>query len=142
MSKILTVIIPTYNRNKLFKKSLFNFLKFKDYIDIIIVEDGSIKAIVEKNRNFLKKYKNIKYFVLKKNSGQSYSCNYALKLCTTKYVWFFDDDDDVSPNSLKTILNNIKNNSKDAYLLPMSKVYNGFVLKTIYPSGDLIILKI
>lgn len=132
--KILSVIIPTYNRKNIFKKSLFNFLKFKDYIDIFIVEDGSIKEIVKKNSDFLKKYKNIKYFVLKKNFGQSYSCNYGLKLCTTKYVWFFDDDDDVSLDSIKVILNNIKNNANDAYLLPMSKVYNGFVLKTIYPS--------
>jgi glycosyltransferase involved in cell wall biosynthesis len=132
--KVLTVVIPTYNRNILFKKSLLNFLKFKDYIDIFLVEDGSTKEVIEKNKNFLENYKNVKYFVLKKNYGQSYACNFALKLCTTKYVWFFDDDDDVSVNSIKAILSGIKNNAKDAYLLPMSKVYDGFVIKIIYPS--------
>lgn len=64
--KVLTVVIPTYNRNILFKKSLLNFLKFKDYIDIFVVEDGSTKEVIEKNKNFLAKYKNVKYFVLKK----------------------------------------------------------------------------
>ena len=43
--KILTVVIPTFNRSKLFKKSLDNFIKFKNYIDIFIIEDGSKKEI-------------------------------------------------------------------------------------------------
>jgi len=57
--KILTVVIPTYNRSKLFKKSLDNFIKFKNYIDIFIIEDGSKKEIVEQNKNYLKKFNNI-----------------------------------------------------------------------------------
>ena len=132
--KILTVVIPTYNRSKLFKKSLDNFNKFKNFIDIFIIEDGSKKEIAEQNKNYLKKFNNIKYFVLNKNYGQSYSCNFALKLCSTKYIWFFDDDDYANLNSIQTILKNIKINIKDAYLLPMTRVYNNFAFKTIDPS--------
>ena len=66
LKKVLTVVIPTYNRNILFRKSLLNFLKFKDYIDIFVVEDGSTKEVIEKNKNFLGKYTNVKYFLLKK----------------------------------------------------------------------------
>jgi glycosyltransferase involved in cell wall biosynthesis len=134
LKKILTVVIPTYNRNKLFKKSLNNFIKFKSYIDIFIIEDGSRKEIIEQNKNYLKKFDNIKYFILNKNYGPSYSRNFALKLCLTKYIWFFDDDDYVNLNSIKNILENIKYNVKDAYLLPMSKVYNGFTFETVDPS--------
>ena len=132
--KILTVVIPTYNRSNLFKKSLNNFIKFKNYIDIFVIEDGSRREIVEQNKSYLKKFRNIKYFILNKNYGVSYSRNFALKLCSTKYVWFFDDDDYVNSNTIQIILENTKNNVKDAYLLPMTKVYNSLILETIDPS--------
>ena len=132
--KILSVVIPTYNRDQLFKKSLLNFFKLKKFIDIFIIEDGSKKDIALKNLKFLNRYENLKYFVFKKNFGQSYSCNFALKKCATKYVWFFDDDDYVSINSIKNIIHNIKNNPQDAYLLPMAKFYNNLVIKIVNPS--------
>jgi glycosyltransferase involved in cell wall biosynthesis len=133
-SKILSIIMPTYNREKLFIKTVLNFQKYKKFINIIIIEDGSDVNTVKKNRSAIKKFKNIKYFLLKKNSGQSYACNFGLKNCFTDYVWFFDDDDYVSKKSLKYILYNIRKNKNHSYLLPMSKVYNDIILEKIDPS--------
>ena len=52
------------------------FYKFKKYLNVIIVEDGSRKEIILYNKKLLKKYSNVKYFSYKKNQGQSFACNF------------------------------------------------------------------
>ena len=77
--KVLTVVIPTYNRNILFKKSLLNFLKFKDYIDIFLVEDGSTKEVIEKNKNFLENCCKIK---------KGYEARKTLAVCPSRMLQY------------------------------------------------------
>lgn len=134
--KIVTIIIPTFNRI-LKKKVIFNFLNFKKFIKIIIIDDGSLEEIKKKNLNILKKNPEIIYFYYKINKGQSFACNIGLKKTTTKYIWFFDDDDYVNNKSLKKILSVIKSKNSDGYLLPMQQIFKNIILKEVYPSSRL-----
>ena len=77
-NKIITVIIPIYNRT-INIKLLKNLCYFKKKIEIFFIDDGSNKLILNKNKNILKNFKFVKYFKLNKNFGQSYACNYGLK---------------------------------------------------------------
>lgn len=132
--KIITVIIPTYNR-KIKIKTIVNFLKFSNFIKILIVEDGSADNVKNYNKKLIKQYPEISYFFYKRNKGQSFACNVGLANVTTDYVWFFDDDDLVHYNSLEKILREIKLKKGDGYLLPMHQTYNGVVVKSITPSS-------
>ena len=91
--KILTIIIPTKNRFFFLKKLILEIKNFTNLIDIIVIDDCSGKKEKIKLRNFFSELNKIKFFEFKKNKGQSFSCNFGLKNCNTKYVWFFDDDD-------------------------------------------------
>jgi len=133
--KKITIIIPTYNRILKNNKSIKNFYFFtKKDLNIFIIEDGSSNEIINNNIQFLKKFSKIKYFFYKKNKGQSYACNLGIKNAKTDYVWFFDDDDLVTSKTIKDVLNEIKLNYKDGYLLPMQQIYKNKILKEINPS--------
>jgi len=132
--KIITVIIPIYNR-KIKIKTIINFLKYSDFIKILIVEDGSVESVKNFNRKLIKQYPEISYFFYKKNKGQSFACNVGLAYVTTDYIWFFDDDDLVHYNSIDKVIREIKLKKGDGYLLPMHQIYNGVVVNSIIPSS-------
>jgi len=132
--KVITVIIPTYNR-KIKIKTIVNFLKYSNFIKILIVEDGSTNTVKNYNRKLIKQYPEISYFFYKKNKGQSFACNVGLAYVNTDYVWFFDDDDLVHYNSIEKIIREIKLKKGDGYLLPMHQTYNGFVVNSVIPSS-------
>jgi glycosyltransferase involved in cell wall biosynthesis len=131
--KIITVIIPTYNR-KIKTKTIVNFLKYNSFIKILIVEDGSVESVKNYNSRLAKKYPDIFYFSYKKNKGQSFACNLGIKYTTTSYVWFFDDDDLVHCNSIEKVIKEIQLKKSDGYLLPMHQIYNGVVVNKAFPS--------
>ena len=53
--KKISVVIPVYNR-KINMRLVNIFYKFKKYLNVIIVEDGSRKEIILYNKKLLKKY--------------------------------------------------------------------------------------
>ncbi len=132
MTKIITVIIPTYNR-KLNFNLISKFYKFKKKIELIIVDDGSNQLIESFNSKKIKKYLEFKYLHYHKNRGQSFACNSGIKITNTKYVWFFDDDDNISIKTLDKILFSLKKNF-DGLLLPMKQVYKNKLINLVYPS--------
>lgn len=132
MKKIITVIIPTYNR-KLNFNLISEFYKFKKQIEVIIVDDGSNKLINFYNSKQIKNYSNFKYFHYVKNRGQSYACNYGIKKTNTKYIWFFDDDDLAKEKTIRSVLIKI-NDPIDGLLLPMKQIYKNKSVNLVYPS--------
>lgn len=132
--KIITIIIPTYNR-KIKIKTIINFLKYSNFIKILIIEDGSVESIKNYNKKLTNQYPEISYFFYKKNKGQSFACNFGLAYVDTDYVWFFDDDDLVHCNSIVKILREIKLKKGDGYLLPMDQTYNGVIVNSVIPSS-------
>ena len=130
--KKITIIIPNYNR-KINLKLIKTFLEFKNKINIYIIDDGSEKFFKDYNSKQLKKYTNIKYFSYKKNKGQSFACNVGIKNTRSKYIWFFDDDDNITINSINNVLLALEKNL-DGLLLPMKQVYKNKTINLINPS--------
>lgn len=86
-----SVIIPTYNREKILPRAIDSILtQTFDNFELIIVDDGSIDNTEELVRNY--KDKRIKY-VYKENGGQNSALNKGLKEARGCYIAFCDSDD-------------------------------------------------
>lgn len=96
---IFSVIIPTYNREKILPRAIESILTqtFDDF-ELIIVDDGSIDKTEELIRNY--KDERIKY-IYKENGGQNSALNRGLKEARGCYVAFCDSDDAWLPLKLE-----------------------------------------
>lgn len=106
MKKLLSIVIPTYNRVKFLKRCLKSIdLKSKN-IEIIIIDDGSFYDVKKKFKNYGKKVKIYRI----KNSGRTYALFYGINKATSKYSMIMDDDDYFIKNKLNIVLKLLKDN--------------------------------
>ncbi len=108
----ISVIIPTYNREKLISKSVKSVLNQSyENIELIVVDDES----TDNTEKVLKqiKDKRLKYIKLKKNSGACHARNYGIKKATGDYIAFQDSDDIYRKDKLKLQLENLIKNQSD-----------------------------
>ena len=117
MSKpFFTVIIPTYNREKLLPRAIESVLaQTKQDFEIIVVDDGS----QDNTKELVKKYKTIRYYV-KEHEGVAAAKNFGIYKAKGEFITFLDSDDAYLPQHLKT---------RKEFLKEYDIVYNGF--KTI-----------
>lgn len=113
-NKLLTIIIPTYNRCSLLKKSLNNLLPMtKDYLDMVDVyvsDNDSTDETKDVVCHFFSSYPNLKYFKQDENIGAANNFYDATKRVKTKYVTLLSDDDLVLPTYLSTIIQILSDN--------------------------------
>lgn len=99
-SAFFSIIIPTYNREKIVYRAIKSILAqtFIDY-EIIIVDDGSS----DNTELTVKSFQNnsIKYFKTE-NFGVAHARNYGIKQSKGQYVGFLDSDDLMEANHLET----------------------------------------
>lgn len=111
LNDLISVIIPTYNREKKIISSIISILNqtYTNY-EIIIVDDGStdntehvINAL--QNQPF---YNKIKYIKLPENKGCWNARNVGIQNSNGKYIIFNDSDDISSPNRIEILYKTIK----------------------------------
>lgn len=99
----VSVVIPSYNREKVIITALNSVLKqtYNDY-EIIVVDDGSLdntdKVIDEFSK--LHSHIDIKY-IKQKNGGPSSARNNGIKHSKGQYIAFLDSDDEWEPQKLE-----------------------------------------
>lgn len=111
--KLLTIIIPTYNRCKYVEENLKVTVPLvernKEEVHLYISDNASTddtKKIVE---YYLKKYPDIiTYHCQSHNLTASPNFNHAVHCVETEYVYIIGDDDILLPNSIETMLYYIK----------------------------------
>jgi glycosyltransferase involved in cell wall biosynthesis len=122
----LSIIIPLYNAEKFIGRclnSIFNQNVDERLFEVIIVNDGSSDSSITVIDSFLKLYKNCK-LINQKNSGASVARNTGLSLARGEYVWFIDDDDEVTSDSILKIMDYCKQYPKADFLIFDCKHYN------------------
>ena len=100
MEKLVSIIVPTYNRRDTILKSIKSLLnQTYDNIEIIVVDDGSS----DKTYRLFENYNNdkIKFFRYEQNKGACYARNYGVSKSTGKYIAFHDSDDEWLPEKLE-----------------------------------------
>jgi glycosyltransferase involved in cell wall biosynthesis len=95
--KVITVVIPVYNRPELVKRAI-NSVKEQSLKadEIIVIDDGS----TDKTAEVLKSFKTIKV-ITQKNSGVSSARNRGIKEATYAWIAFLDSDDVWHKDKLK-----------------------------------------
>ena len=141
----ISVIIPTYNREKVILNSIKSCLnQTYNNIEIIIIDDCSTdntKSIINKVRDH-----RIKYIKLNKNNGASYARNVGIHIAKGKYIAFQDSDDIFHHDKLEKQFNNLKKYNSDLdfckicvigtgiekYYIPNKETYKAILNETIF----------
>jgi glycosyltransferase involved in cell wall biosynthesis len=88
--KIVSVIIPTYNRSAYLLEAIESVISqtYKN-IEIIVIDDGSSDDTKEKLRPYLNKIK----YVFIENGGPARARNVGMEMASGEYIAFLDSDD-------------------------------------------------
>ncbi len=114
MKSLISIIIPYYKKKKFFKKTINSVINqsYKNFEVILIYDD--VNKLDLKFINFtLKKIKNKKIIINKKNLGAGMSRNIGIKNSKGKFIAFLDSDDLWHKNKLKKQINFMKKNKTD-----------------------------
>ena len=125
---LLSIIIPTYNRNEYIVKLLDKLQsQIQNNVEVIVVDDHS--DIPLKNSWF-------KYIYLDENSGgASIPRNKGLDIAKGKYIAFIDSDDLVSDDYIETILEKTKEDWDFCYISWQGKS-NKIIIKDTAPAWN------
>lgn len=109
MKPLLTIFTPTYNRELHLDKLYESLLKQKTSNFVwLVVDDGSIDNTQSLIRTWMDEKKiDIKY-VYQENSGKMIAHNKGVELCETDLFLCLDSDDQLTPNAINDIEENVK----------------------------------
>ena len=93
ISPIVSVIIPTYNRENLVSQAIQSVLNqtYRDF-ELIVVDDASIDNTQKIVNNF--NDSRIRYICHKQNAGVSVAQNTGIAKARGEYIAFLDSDDE------------------------------------------------
>ena len=118
----ISIIIPTFNREKIIEHSIKTVLnQTYNNIEIIVIDDCSTDD-TESVINEIKDNR-IRYIKLKKKKGANYARNLGINMASGKYISFLDSDDIFYNNKLIKQINNIENNKSDLDFIYMNITY-------------------
>ena len=119
----ISVIIPTFNREKLVCRSIKSVLnQTLQNLEIIIIDDGSTddtKKEVEKLQD-----ERIKYIKLQNNTGGANARNIGIDIASGKFISFQDSDDIFYYDKLEKQLENLNNRKSHLDFCKIHVIYN------------------
>ena len=107
--KILTVAIPCYNSEAYMQKCIHSLLPAGDDIEILIVDDGSVKdRTAQIADEYEKKYPGIIRAIHQENGGHGEAVNTGIKNATGLYFKVVDSDDWADKDALLKVVAKLK----------------------------------
>ena len=137
--KLLSIIIPSYNMEKFLRRCLDRLIIGSDqmeWIDVLIVNDGSTDSTSAIGHEYESKYPGI-FRVIDKPNGHYGSCiNAALKVALGKYIRILDADDYFDTKAFTSYLNALSRIDVDLVVTDFTQVDpDGHVVsRTVYQS--------
>lgn len=116
---LLSICIPTYNREKKLEKLINKIVSqkwFSDKIQIYIYDDPSMDNTESMVHAYMKKYDNIHYHRNTTRLGMMPSILDAILKCSWEYIWLFGSDDFMWPSGISTMLSLIEKEKPDLIL--------------------------
>lgn len=124
MSKILSIVVPTYNVEKYLDRCLISLLNDKSIlndIEIIVVNDGSKDNSLQIARKYEKEYPKTIVVVDKENGGHGSTINVGMEKATGKYFRVLDSDDWFNIDEFPKYINDLKKTDADLVLTNFRK---------------------
>lgn len=117
MNKLLTLAVPTYNMEKYLARCLDSVLcDNKDYLEVLVVNDGSKDRSPEIGHEYETKYPDVIRVIDKENGNYGTCVNRALAEAKGKYFRMLDADDWCNTKALNQWLANLKTCDADLVL--------------------------
>ncbi|MBD3347506.1 MAG: glycosyltransferase [Chitinivibrionales bacterium] len=91
---LISIVIPTHNRHDYLKQCVFSIMdsiSSGHICEIIVVDDGSCRAIDEQNKIFCSTC-GINYLHVNKPEGAATARNYGIRKSSGEWIVFLDDD--------------------------------------------------
>ena len=120
----LSIIIPCYNCSGTIVRTLESIPRTKgiDY-EVILVDDCSTDNTIEFIKEYILFHEWVRLIELPANQGPANSRNVGIDAARGQYLAFIDSDDTVTPDYLKKIYDEVKNNQADLINIGISRVY-------------------
>lgn len=110
--ELVSVIIPTYNRESLIARSVKSVLnQTYQHLEVIVVDDASTdrtKEVVQEIED-----ERVRYIRLEENAGANHARNTGVKMAGGRYVAFNDSDDEWLPTKLEKQMRLMHQSSPD-----------------------------
>jgi glycosyltransferase involved in cell wall biosynthesis len=130
VDKRYTAILTTFNAENTVTRALESISRQTHApTEIIIVDDCSLDNTLLVIRDFQGTSVPIKIFVNKRNLGQSWGRNFAVKESQTNFVVFFDDDDYSLPERSTIHLKHFSNGSEISYVSSEKEYPNSYAVR-------------
>ena len=116
---LLSILIPVYNATSFLDKCLCSIVgqkEFNNYVELVIINDGSKDNSLEIINSYASKFDNI-HVISRENRGIGTTRNELIDNTKGKYFWFVDADDYISDKSLSIIIPLLQTNTYDMLLL-------------------------
>ncbi|MBQ7836008.1 MAG: glycosyltransferase [Clostridia bacterium] len=109
MEKLITFAIPSYNSGSFMHNAIDSILACgAEDIEIIIVNDGSKDNTGEVADSYAEKYPNIVRTIHQENGGHGEGVNQGIRNARGKYYKVLDSDDRIDTESLKKLLERMR----------------------------------
>lgn len=133
MEKLLSIIIPTYNKVILLEKCLTSVLnhKWDDILEVIVVNDGSTDNSLEIAQKYQREFPDILKILDKENGNYGSTINAALPIVQGKYVRILDADDWFDEIGFHKYLTELANIDADLIMTHLMYEYTSGKLKAI-----------
>jgi len=137
-SKILSIVIPTYNRGNLLDKQLSWAIESIgdrwDSIELLVCDNASDDNTLEVCAKWIEYLSdNIRVFRNDSNVGLVKNCLLGLERATGKFAWLVGDDDNVTVEAVDVICNAIKINQDAGVFLLNHRYVSGIDNSIIIP---------
>ncbi len=110
--RLVSVVIPTYNRGDTIKKSIDSVLaQIYKNLEVIVVDDGS----TDNTQDVVESYVDpkVRYVKLPKNRGANVARNTGIKRAKGEFIAFLDSDDRWEPEKISKQMEVYENSSDD-----------------------------
>jgi glycosyltransferase involved in cell wall biosynthesis len=125
MNKLISVIIPTFNRGDLLGETL-NSIQNQSYKnwECIVIDDNSTDGTLKLMNTFIQNDNRFRYYnkPSTKLKGPNSSRNYGFEKANGDFIYFFDSDDFLKPNALESYVDGFQENT-DGVLAHVERVH-------------------
>lgn len=124
-SKILTIVVPSFNMEALLRKGLQSLLieKNPQRLEVIVVNDGSTDQTLAIAKEFHSRFPQTFTFIDKENGNYGSCINAGLKIAQGKYIKILDADDYVDTSSFEALVDFLETTDADVVVNDYQKLY-------------------